>query len=1046
MAIVADSQSRTLHSTKAQAADARSGRRVWRRRLIIALAGLLVLVALAPLILAHSPVATWIVNRASAKLDGQLSIGSLSLGWFSPIRVSDVALHDRQGNAVVEIPQIAGDRSLWAILCNSSRLGHFRIDQPKLHLVLHDKGSNLEDVLAAHLHAKEDSGGGSDVSLEIVDASVTIEDAQTRQKHQIDKLTVSVDAPADRAQPITVALSGVVPDPRQNGRFEIHLKKHRHGPAKADTNGPGAEGDELSIHAEALPLALVEAVARRAMPDLKLSGRLTTGPDGIVCHLEHQPAEAMVVQGSAMVERLTLSAAALGGDPIALAGVRVSGPKGSGTPAKIAWHGGQIDTEGLVLESDVASVAMVGGVSLGDSSAGGGLRPLVQRDCRFGARVDLARLAAMLPNTLRIREGTRITSGDLEVQWASGPSAQGRICQAEIKASNLTAQNAGRQLAWDQPILVVLNARDDPQGPVIDNLTCQSSFLAVDAHGTPEAMMATAKLDLGRLADEAGRFVDLGGLRLAGGGLLKWNWKRRPEGAFETTADVKLDNFQLAIPGHPAWTEASVTLAMSATGRAGAATVASLDSAAVVVQAGPERWEARLIEPVGDLGSSRAWPLRIRGQGNLGGWQARLGSWLALAGWQTSGAFDLSADLMFGSDAIGVRQSQLNVSELRIAGPGWDIREPRVELAAVGRWDTAARRLSMDVLNLSSSTVAAQMSSFLCTSPPQGSMQMAGHVGYEALLERIEQWKSPTAGASRQMAGRMAGRLEFNQDGPWSGERTSATANLRWDSAELYGFQVGPGNVQARLARGIVEFSPLDVSVSEGRARLAPRVQLAPEPAVLTLPHGIVLQHVRINPTVSARLLQYIAPALAGITSVDGRLTVELDNCRVPLANPTQADVTGRLTIHSAQLGGGPLVSELATLFGQTPLTQLAPESTIEFHMANGRVEHRGMQVVVAGVTIRTSGSVGIVDKTMALLAEMPVPAKWLTNTNLAPALRNQTLKLPITGTLGQPTLDRKSLAQASKQFLQNAAHGVIQDQIGQGLNRLFNPSRPQQP
>jgi hypothetical protein len=76
------------------------------------------------------------------------------------------------------------------------------------------------------------------------------------------------------------------------------------------------------------------------------------------------------------------------------------------------------------------------------------------------------------------------------------------------------------------------------------------------------------------------------------------------------------------------------------------------------------------------------------------------------------------------------------------------------------------------------------------------------------------------------------------------------------------------------------------------------------------------------------------------------------------------------------------------------------------------------------------------------LVSEMPVPKNWLTNATIAPALRDQVIKLPIGGTLGQPRLDRQSLAQASKQFLRNAAHGVIQDQIHQGINRLLNPSR----
>ena len=42
------------------------------------------------------------------------------------------------------------------------------------------------------------------------------------------------------------------------------------------------------------------------------------------------------------------------------------------------------------------------------------------------------------------------------------------------------------------------------------------------------------------------------------------------------------------------------------------------------------------------------------------------------------------------------------------------------------------------------------------------------------------------------------------------------------------------------------------------------------------------------------------------------------------------------------------------------------------------------MELIFPDFTIRTKGSVGIDDQTLSLLAEMPIPPKWLQNNPLA--------------------------------------------------------------
>jgi len=213
----------------------------------------------------------------------------------------------------------------------------------------------------------------------------------------------------------------------------------------------------------------------------------------------------------------------------------------------------------------------------------------------------------------------------------------------------------------------------------------------------------------------------------------------------------------------------------------------------------------------------------------------------------------------------------------------------------------------------------------------------------------------------------------------------------------------------------------------------------------LTLPSGPLVEQVQITPAMCASLLKFVAPVLAGVTTAQGSFSVELDGCRVPLDHPATAELAGRLTVHSVQVGPGPLVRELAVLLGRESPATLRRESQVQFRMVDGRVYHQGMELEFPELTIRTYGSVGL-DQTLAVMAEMPVPPKWLGNKALNSVLRGQTIRLPIGGTLSHPRIDRQELNRLSRQFIRNAATNLLQDELGRQLDRMFGPRGENQP
>jgi hypothetical protein len=145
--------------------------------------------------------------------------------------------------------------------------------------------------------------------------------------------------------------------------------------------------------------------------------------------------------------------------------------------------------------------------------------------------------------------------------------------------------------------------------------------------------------------------------------------------------------------------------------------------------------------------------------------------------------------------------------------------------------------------------------------------------------------------------------------------------------------------------------------------------------------------------------------------------------------------------VHSVEIGPGPLIRELSVLMERPSPARLTRESVVPFRMVEGRVYHRDLELVFAEFTVKTHGSVGL-DQSLDIMAEMPVPPKWVGANPLGTALKNQTIRLPIGGTLQEPKIDAKALAQVSADFLKGSATNLLRDTLNKQFDRLFTPPK----
>ena len=287
----------------------------------------------------------------------------------------------------------------------------------------------------------------------------------------------------------------------------------------------------------------------------------------------------------------------------------------------------------------------------------------------------------------------------------------------------------------------------------------------------------------------------------------------------------------------------------------------------------------------------------------------------------------------------------------------------------------------------------------------------------------------------------------------------SAETTLAWQQGKVADFPLGPGELPLRLFEGQLAFGPFDVSVSNGRVRGAPWIQLLPLPGELVIPPGQIVQQVALTPALCDRWLGWLSPILRRATEASGRISMTTSGGRLPLANPLRGRLAGQLFLEdfSVMPGemAGPLVNLLSQLqsvvdprfaFGDRAVLLRARQQPIDVQMVNGRIHHDNLILDMGQLTVRSQGSVGD-DGSLAMQLEVAFRGDLAGATPVVAQLLRTPLVIPLRGTARRPQFDAGAIDLILGRIMENTADAVLREGIGRGLEALFgNPQPPKQP
>ena len=740
-----------------------------RRRLLTFLVVVVGAVALLPFVVAKTPLRNILLSSAVPGDAVRVTLRDASLSWFRGLSLSGVEITDAAGNTLLTAERIGNDRGPLNLLMNWGELGVIEIVRPTVHIQVRPDGSNLEDIaqkLFSNLTTEEVPQADATArqplafAVQLVEGTIHFEDLSSGRRWRVDGVNAQYGTRGLTAGFGRGSLSGSLVEVMQPGQPEVPAGRFSMSLQPAD-----AGREQLTFQADTLSLAAAEPWLQRVVGGGQLSGTLSGQGTAAWATTAAFPAE-LVTSGVVLIDRLDAGAPAMRGDRVRLSRVEL--------PWRMTSQPSGLAVEDLQLRSDVGHVAMRGRLDPNLSAA--------QHDLELRGAVDVARLAAMLPHALRIRENTTITSGTVEIAGRSQPNGDGQLITGSLRTSQLAATNAGRQLRWDEPIHANFSVRRQHGALQVNTLKCDSKFLNIDAAGNLEQFSANASFDLNSLAEQLGQFVDLSGVRLGGTGTANFVWHQTAGDQFTTTATSDVSQLVVALDEGTAWSEPQLSVRAEAAGlldpRAHRPT--RVDSAKLQLNGQGDELDARLLAAVGLLNDTPVWPITIRASGRIARWLTRVRPWFAPDPWNIDGQSELTATLRVAANSVEAADTKLVVTNLRADAPGWRINEPRLELAGDARWDGSSDEVSAGTAHLVTSTVSLATRDVRYRASGEGVRQLTGAAAFRADLARLSAWRAATDEPTRyQPSGELTGNVRFAQAGDRiSGELTATGQNL----------------------------------------------------------------------------------------------------------------------------------------------------------------------------------------------------------------------------------------------------------------------------
>lgn len=469
-----------------------------------------VLVANAPRIVSSDKVKESILAEINKTPGVNLQIRKLYLRWFRESRIEGVAFSsDIAGKTVVE--SIVLTKGLKPFASRRIDFGEIIINRPKLTMIVPEALQTAESV-----PPEPQIAGGEAVQ------SVTKPAAAGAEQSSGPAPQMSLKVPVDLKGSIKVRNASVMigkPGSEETVLENIELDvsfKWLENPVTAQfsaSQGSGSINAALSLGGfpdRAVDLDKIKSSIQLAVNKLELEPLSRLGSSWAVPEIAGQ-LNADIRASTDGIHKANLNAKVRAQNilvsttgkfrpkPLDLIEIR----------ADIAMDGKNIEIKTAAVDS--AAVRINASGSLVDQGLS-----LPSGSITANSDINVAKLAQIVPELLRVREDLEVTGGTIAAKAVIDSDGRRMAVSGNAGLTGLSGISAGRSWTLSKPVTAAVKAQFSDGNLNLDELKCDSSFATVSASGDAKAMTALFSADIAAGIAELSKFISLDKASAAG--------------------------------------------------------------------------------------------------------------------------------------------------------------------------------------------------------------------------------------------------------------------------------------------------------------------------------------------------------------------------------------------------------------------------------------------------------------------------------------------------------------------------------------------------
>jgi len=986
-----------------KSSKARPRKKTATRILKLALALIVVLIVLVfflvPAFVSSEKGRQIILAKINNSIDGQTNFADLSMGWFRGIKVADVGFNDSAGQITVQVRQIAVKPHYGSILMGNLSFGETTIDQPKVRVNLKAqppagykrvgkpvpvpvKTKNIDlvmDVVINDGNLKVTDSKARTVELSQINSRLNLR--PLGQQTNFDLNMVVVDG--DKASEIQVA-----------GRI---APKQQIGWSLEGTSG------NLTVEVNDLDLESLGPIFALAGIEVQAKGLI-----GGRIESEIKDGRLENLSGDIKGKNLDITSAELKGDRLRTSRLDVG--------IKLNREKETINIDNLQIKSDWAFVTASGVVPTTFKSFADFFQADSDYNLKGNFNCDLAAVLSQMPKTLGLKEGTQVTSGQLNGNVETSTRAGQRQIQAQGTLTGLEGTVKGKKIALSEPVRAQAQISSDKAGINFDKLDVSAPFAKINCTGTSELLKYNADVDLAKLQSELGQFINIGQYQMAGELLEKGQISiKEKKVTISGTSVVKNLRFSSKEGVTASEPMANVAFAFDIDTENSTITVDS-------IRADANFGRVSIKDAVLPWSKSSPEPLRLAISANnvdLNKLQpfavlfASFPQQMQLAGIAES---QISVSSKEGSYRIVTEATK--IKNFKLISPGQEPFESNeVSLVFEAEVNPEQKTINVKKLQLESPQIRIEKGEFK-------QINKAGKTKLEGLIECEYDWSAlstvagPFLPEGLKLQGQRKDTINFTSEYP-SGRtdkllaNLSAKAKLGFEKAQYMGLNFGPTDVDIQIQNGLLKIAPFATTVNDGQFNFAAQADFKQKPALLKTAEPMqIMKDIRINDETSRRLLVYLSPVFANAVNVSGIANFGCEQLTIPLsaAAKNQAEVVGTVSINKLHLQASDLLGQILSLVGGGVSGQDFAIRPTRFVLQDGFLRYDDMQMDVGDNPINFTNAVIGLDKSYDMTVILP----WTFSGRTARIGRDtgaERIELRLTARAGEkPELDLRKL------------------------------------